>query len=178
MNSSTFVLFSSKVGLDIFSCGKKKEKVMETVKLNWKKDKQSNNLNISFRDCSITDVDADAVITVFTSSGDKPGGLSESIIKRAGNSVLDEIHRSENPKKVSENFVTKAGSLKCKYIIHCVCPKWANYDEGSKSECLKDLCNTVKRALFTACEKKLGSVALPPIGSGKLSTQWRQSLQV
>ena len=148
---------------------------METVTLDWKRGKHSKSLNISFPGCSITDVDADAVITVFTSSGDKPGVLSESIIKRAGNSVLDEIHRSENPKKVSENFVTKAGSLKCKFIIHCICPKWANYDEGSKSECLKDLCNTVKRALFTACEKNLGSVALPPIGSGKLSTQWQTS---
>ena len=162
------------MGQDIFFLSEKNpEKVMETIKLNWKKGKQSKNLNISFRDCSITDVDADAVITVFTRNGEKPGGLSESIIKRAGNSVLDEIQWGEKPKEVSENFVTKAGTLKCRFIIHCFCPKWANYDEGSKSECLKDLCNTVRLALSTACERKLDSVALPPIGSGKLSTQGR-----
>ncbi|XP_061194887.1 protein mono-ADP-ribosyltransferase PARP14-like isoform X2 [Saccostrea echinata] len=97
----------------------------------------------------------------------KAEGFSEAIIKEAGNEVVEEI-RANRQIKNNENLVTKAGRLPCKFIIHCACPRWENYDMGSKAECLKDLCETITKALLTACERGVKSIALPPIGSGKI----------
>ncbi|XP_062613013.1 uncharacterized protein LOC134274799 [Saccostrea cucullata] len=97
----------------------------------------------------------------------KAGGFSEAILKEAGNEVAEEI-KANRPIKNNKNLVTLAGRLPCKYIIHCACPHWENYDSGSKTQCLGDLYETVSTALITACERGVKSIALPPIGSGKI----------
>lgn len=113
---------------------------------------------------SVIQTNADAIISVYGDGSSR--GFSEAIIKAAGNTVFDEI-AANKPRKITENIVTKAGNLQCKYIIHCCCPKWDDYDKGSKRVCLNDLCITVKNALVAACDKGLKSVALPPIGLGR-----------
>uniref|UniRef100_A0A8W8MVM9 E3 ubiquitin-protein ligase n=1 Tax=Magallana gigas TaxID=29159 RepID=A0A8W8MVM9_MAGGI len=117
-------------------------------------------LTFSIYEGSVIQTNAEAIISV-----DGGGGLSEAIIKAAGNTVCDEIVANKT-RKLTENIVTKAGNLQCKYIVHCKCPKWNDYDNGSKKVCLDDLNITVKKALVAACDKGLKSVALPPIGLG------------
>ncbi|XP_062614140.1 macro domain-containing protein LA_4133-like [Saccostrea cucullata] len=111
------------------------------------------------------DSNVDAIVSIWDRS--KTGGFSEAIIREAGNEVAEEI-KAKRPIKNNQNLVTKAGRLSCKYIIHCACPRWENYDSGSKTQCLRDLYETVSRALITACERGVKSIALPPIGSGKI----------
>lgn len=118
-------------------------------------------LTFSIYEGSVIQTNAEAIISV-----DGGGGLSEAIIKAAGNTVCDEIVANKT-RKLTENIVTKAGNLQCKYIVHCKCPKWNDYDNGSKKVCLDDLNITVKKALVAACDKGLKSVALPPIGLGR-----------
>lgn len=120
-------------------------------------------LAFSIHEGSVIQANAEAIISVL--GGGSTGGLSEAIIKAAGSAVCDEIVANK-ARKLTENIVTKAGNLKCKYIIHCNCPKWNDYDGGSKRVCLDDLYITVKKALVAACDKGLKSVALPPIGLG------------
>lgn len=120
-------------------------------------------LIFSIHEGSVIQADSDAIISVL--GGGNTGGLSEAINKAAGNTVCDEIVANK-ARKVTDNIVTKAGNLKCKYIIHCYCPKWNDYDNGSKIVCLDDLYITVKKALVAACDRGLKSVALPPIGLG------------
>lgn len=121
-------------------------------------------LAFSIHEGSVIQANAEAIISVL--GGCSTGGLSEAIIKAAGSAVCDEIVANK-ARKLTENIVTKAGNLKCKYIIHCNCPKWNDYDGGSKRVCLDDLYITVKKALVAACDKGLKSVALPPIGLGR-----------
>lgn len=114
---------------------------------------------------SITKIKVEAVISVLDRG--KPGGLSAAILKEAGESVAKEI-RDNISRNTTDNLITKAGKLPCKYIIHCACPRWENHhDSRSKAGCLKDLCTTVKKALEAACHKGIKSIGLPPIGSGE-----------
>lgn len=79
---------------------------------------------------SVIHTNAEAIISVYAGGGSNRG-LSEAIMKAAGNTVFEEIVANK-PRKITENIVTKAGNLQCKYIIHCNCPKWNDYDNGSK----------------------------------------------
>ncbi|XP_062614148.1 protein mono-ADP-ribosyltransferase PARP14-like [Saccostrea cucullata] len=65
---------------------------------------------------------------------------------------------------VSKAFLSGAGQLKFKKIIHVVGPSWLEYT--NKLECLKDLARTVTNLLEKAKECKVRTVAIPTISSG------------
>ena len=63
---------------------------------------------------------------------------------------------------MSQVFVSSAGNLLCKQIIHAVGPQWQN---GSQNEA-NDLYDTVYNALTEASNRNLRQIAMTPIGAG------------
>ncbi|KAH3788710.1 hypothetical protein DPMN_166858 [Dreissena polymorpha] len=95
------------------------------------------------------------------------GGVAFYIAKAAGKKINDECQRFiANNKKVNvtENFVSGAGDLKYKAIIHAVGPQWYDYDDR-RDHCTRDLHNTVVNALEVAERKGWARIALPAISS-------------
>ncbi|XP_062619720.1 macro domain-containing protein LA_4133-like [Saccostrea cucullata] len=94
-------------------------------------------------------------------------GLSATIAWRAGPCMKKECKdyiKIYGTLPISKAFVSGAGQLKFKKIIHVVGPSWPEYTK--KLECLKDLARTVTNLLEKAKECKARSVAMPTISSG------------
>lgn len=119
---------------------------------------------------SIIKAKVDAIVNAANERLDNCGGVAEVIANAAGSEMEMEC-RSKMGKwskiKVSENIVTCAGKLPCRWIIHAVGPRWSNYSD--KEEALQNLYKTVVNILATASERQMKSVVMPPISSGQLT---------
>ncbi len=111
----------------------------------------------------ITREEVDAVVNAANSYLQHGGGVAGAIVRRGGRIIQEESNRlvKENgPVPVGEAVVTSAGSLKAKFVIHTVGPRWG---EGNEDEKLK---NAVRNALKRATELGLKSISLPAISTG------------
>ncbi|KAH3788635.1 hypothetical protein DPMN_166782 [Dreissena polymorpha] len=119
---------------------------------------------------SITElVEIDVIVNAANEHLAHGGGVAYYIAKAAGKKINDECQRFiANNKKVNvtENFVSGAGDLKYKAIIHAVGPQWYDYDDR-RDHCTRDLHNTVVNALEVAEHRGWARIALPAISSGK-----------
>ncbi|XP_062614147.1 uncharacterized protein LOC134275882 [Saccostrea cucullata] len=116
---------------------------------------------------SIIKAEVDGIVNAANDRLNNCGGVAEVISKAAGYEMERECReRMGNWHKirVSENVVTKAGKLKCQWIIHAVGPRWDGYT--NKENALMDLYKTVVNILKTASEHGMKSVVMPPISSG------------
>lgn len=98
-------------------------------------------------------------------------GLSSVIAKAAGKKMKDECmqYLVQNIKLQQGNTcVTTAGNLKhYSDVLHACAPSWT---ERENTECfIEGIINVIKNALISADDNGLRSVAIPAIGSGKLS---------
>ncbi|XP_053407075.1 macro domain-containing protein lmo2759-like isoform X2 [Mercenaria mercenaria] len=120
-------------------------------------------------EASITDVtDVDVIINATNDKLASGAGVAAVIARKAGIAVTNECSsfiRDNGALPVTENFVSTAGYLPFKGIIHVVGPTWSNYT--SRQKCAKDLFHTVINALTTARSKGWSKVAFPAISSGK-----------
>lgn len=113
----------------------------------------------------IADAEADAVCTSTNGRLSLVMGTGAAIRNRGGFEILracEEIVRSKEPQKLEPGsaYVTTAGSLPHKIVIHCVASDAAH----RSSDAIIDAC--VTSALLRADEHGCKSVAMPIFGTG------------
>lgn len=127
-----------------------------------------NGINTKIYQGSIVKARVGAIVNASNERLDNCGGVADVIAKAAGVEMEDDCRekiRKEKRIKVSENVVTCAGNLPCRWIIHAVGPRWDDY--FYKEKALDDLYKTVFNVLKTASESHMQSVVMLPISSGK-----------
>ncbi|WP_353686961.1 macro domain-containing protein [Thermodesulfovibrio sp. 3462-1] len=107
----------------------------------------------------ITERDTDAIVNAANNYLKHGGGVAGAIVRKGGQIIQEESDRIGFVPTGSA-AITTAGSLKAKYIIHAVGPKWG---EGNEEEKLR---NAVLSSLRLANEYKLKSISFPAISSG------------
>ena len=107
----------------------------------------------------ITDEEVDAIVNAANSHLQHGGGVAGAIVRKGGRIIQEESNKIGYV-PVGGVAVTSAGSLKAKYVIHAVGPRWG---EGNEDEKLK---NAVLNSLKKAQELELESISLPAISSG------------
>ena len=119
---------------------------------------------------SVTDVKGmDAVTNAANEKLMHGGGVAYYISKAAGKKMCDECNdyiTKYGAVKVTQNYVSKGGDMKCKGIIHAVGPKWYDY-RGRRTECARDVYQTIWNCLKVSEEHKWKKIALIAISSGE-----------
>ncbi|XP_061194322.1 uncharacterized protein LOC133202498 [Saccostrea echinata] len=115
----------------------------------------------------LLETDVDVIVNAANDKMLHGAGIAAAISRRAGPDMKKECKdyiQKYGSLPVSKAFVSGAGQLKFKNIIHVVGPSWTDYN--NKLECLKDLAKTVTNLLEKAKECKTKAVAMPTISSG------------
>jgi len=107
----------------------------------------------------LTEEKVDAIVNAANSHLKHGGGVAGAIVRKGGKIIQEESDRiGYTP--VGNVAVTSAGSLKAKYVIHAVGPRWGEGEEDKK------LRSAVYNSLKKAQELRLASISLPAISSG------------
>ena len=107
----------------------------------------------------ITEMDVDAIVNAANEHLKHGGGVAGAIVRKGGKIIQEESDRIGYC-PVGEAVVTTAGSLKAKFVIHAVGPRWGEGDEENK------LKRAVMNALKRGEEKGISSIAIPAISTG------------
>ncbi|KAK3586899.1 hypothetical protein CHS0354_017695, partial [Potamilus streckersoni] len=132
----------------------------------------SGRIKVSVYEASIVSLSGmDAIVNAANEDLKHIGGVAYHISKAAGGdmSALEiECHNYIKQKKkvdVTKNFMSSAGNMPYKGVIHVVGPMWSDYK--AKEECAKDLCLTIINVLIEADKRNFLKVAVPAISSGR-----------
>ncbi|MBF0523441.1 MAG: macro domain-containing protein, partial [Candidatus Omnitrophica bacterium] len=117
------------------------------------------NTELKIVKADITELSVDAIVNPANNQLVMGGGVAGVIRKKGGIEIENEAVR-KGPIKIGESIVTKAGTLKCRYVIHA-----ATMGMDFKTDQDKVRAATAS-ALQCAEELKLKSVALPALGCG------------
>ncbi|XP_052760162.1 uncharacterized protein LOC128202988 [Mya arenaria] len=127
------------------------------------------NLRVIVYKLSITETkDIDGITNAANERMMHGGGVAYYISKAAGKKMDDECKKyidKHGLLKVTENYVSGPGDIKCKGIIHAVGPQWWDYKDHY-DDCAKDLHMTIVNILEATKKRQWTSVALPAISSG------------
>ena len=107
----------------------------------------------------VTDLEIEAFVYYARPDLALGSGFGSAIALRGGPKVAEELKKL-GPLQTGEAVVTGAGTMKAKFIIHAVGPRFQEEDTEGK------LRATVLSALQRAEEKKIKRVAFPPMGAG------------
>lgn len=121
--------------------------------------KKINQATLRLERGDITDFEVEAIVFYAREDLKLGAGFGNAIAVRGGPSIQKELEQFGTA-KVTDVFLTGAGNMKTKYIIHAVGPKF-------QEEFLeKKLAETVANALRTAEAKGIQQIAFPPMGAG------------
>jgi O-acetyl-ADP-ribose deacetylase len=107
----------------------------------------------------LTQSDTDAIVNAANSNLQHGGGVAGAIVRRGGQ-IIQEESNMIGYVPVGHCVLTTGGSLKAKYVIHTVGPRWGEGDEEQK------LRNAVKNTLILAAENKFKTISMPAISAG------------
>jgi len=107
----------------------------------------------------ITELDVDAIVNAANAQLILGGGVAGAIRKKGGPSIQEECNKIGGT-TVGNAVVTGAGSLKARYVIHAVGPRYGEGDEDNK------LKSATWNSLIRATEKGCRSMAFPAISTG------------
>ncbi|XP_072026047.1 uncharacterized protein [Amphiura filiformis] len=129
----------------------------------------SEGIHIYVQKGDITQQVVDAIINPSDSTLSHKGGVSEAILKAAGDKYKEEcrdIIKHRGFLKPNEVVYTSSGNLPNKFVLHVSSPQFNSARPKSEnSDALKD---AIKACMRTANHSlKLTSLALPLLGSGK-----------
>lgn len=116
---------------------------------------------------NITMLQVDCIVNPANENLKNEGGCAYHISQAAGKEFDDDCRKVTKKIPITKNVITCPGKLPCKCVIHAVGPIWDDgYTAKEKEKCLEELMKTVYNVLQTADEKKMCSIAIPPISSG------------
>lgn len=111
----------------------------------------------------ICEQEVGAVITLIPQSLEYTGAINKAIFKNAGEEmdefVLDNMYKP----KAGDVYAVPGFNLPCKNIIFAVRPNWKSDFERED----KHLTACIRKSIVLAKCMLLGSIALPPLASGK-----------
>ncbi|WP_353684928.1 macro domain-containing protein [Thermodesulfovibrio sp. 3907-1M] len=122
-------------------------------------EKKINGKTLRIMIGDITERDTDAIVNAANNYLKHGGGVAGAIVRKGGQIIQEESDRIGFVPTGSA-AITTAGSLKAKYIIHAVGPKWGESQEEEK------LKNAVLSSLRLANDYKLKTISFPAISSG------------
>ncbi len=117
------------------------------------------NTTISVIKADITSLEVDAIVNAANNKLLMGGGVAGVIKKKGGQSIEDEAVK-KGPITIGASIATKAGKLKCKYVIHSAT---MGMDFQTDEDKIRASCAS---ALQCADELKIKSVAFPALGCG------------
>ncbi|MDI6851925.1 MAG: macro domain-containing protein [bacterium] len=118
-----------------------------------------NNRHITVVLGDITEEEVDAIVNAANSYLKHGGGVAGAIVRKGGKVIQEESDKIGYC-PVGSAVYTSAGSLKAKYVIHAVGPRWGEEKEDEK------LRSAVFSALKLAEELRCEKVSLPAISTG------------
>jgi len=121
--------------------------------------KESKKIEVKLIRGDITEEDVDAIVNAANNHLWMGVGVAGAIKRRGGEEIEKEA-MSRGPIPVGEAVVTKAGSLKAKYVIHAAV---MGQDLITNEEYIK---NATLNSLKRAEELKISSIAFPAFGTG------------
>lgn len=107
----------------------------------------------------LTESNADAIVNAANSYLQHGGGVAGAIVRKGG-SVIQEESDKIGYVPVGECGITSSGSLKARYVIHAVGPRWGEGDEHNK------LRSAIRNVLTLATSRGFRSIAMPAISAG------------
>lgn len=108
----------------------------------------------------ITEEECDAIVNPANSLGLMEGGVALAI-KLKGRKEIEKEAISKAPIKIGKAIFTKAGKLKCKYVIHS-----PTMEKPAQKIPLKNVKLATTAALNLAKKLKIKSIAFPGMGTG------------
>ena len=114
-------------------------------------------------------INVDCIVNSSNEEMNHKSGLAGVVSERAGQEMDKECERFIKDHKFLSSHntcVTTAGKLShYQYVVHVCSPVWSH--RKSIEDFIGDLSSVVANALVAADSKKMGSIAIPAIGSGK-----------
>lgn len=107
----------------------------------------------------LTEEDTEAIVNAANSYLKHGGGVAGAIVRKGGYIIQEESDKIGYV-PVGKAAITSAGSLKAKYVIHTVGPRWGEGDEDKKLE------SAIESVLSLAVKRNIRSLALPAISTG------------
>ncbi len=107
----------------------------------------------------LTQQNVDAIVNAANCHLQHGGGVAGAIVRKGGAIIQDESDRiGFTP--VGTAVITTGGSLKARWVIHTVGPRWGEGDEDRKLE------NAILSSLALAEERNLETISLPAVSAG------------
>ncbi len=130
---------------------------MEKIKIHAEIQVGRKNLRIIQGD--LTEQNVDAIVNAANCHLQHGGGVAGAIVRKGGTVIQEESDRiGFTP--VGTAVITTAGSLKAKWVIHTVGPRWGEGVEDRKLE------NAILSSLALAEEQGLETISLPAVSAG------------
>ena len=107
----------------------------------------------------LTEAPVDAIVNAANSHLQHGGGVAGAI-SRKGGTIIQEESNAIGYVPVGEAAMTTGGTLRAKYVIHTVGPRWGEGDEENK------LHSAIKSTLRLASEKAFATLAMPAVSAG------------
>ncbi|KAI0242563.1 Protein mono-ADP-ribosyltransferase PARP14 [Lamellibrachia satsuma] len=126
--------------------------------------KTPEGITLSLHKSDIVSQQVDAIVNSTTTLLDLDNGaLSASVLQTGGDTLQEECQKVA-PKgiKHGEVVVTSGGQLPCQFVVHGAASSWTD------DQCTEILGKLIANSLSTVHKKKLGSIAIPAIGTGVL----------
>ncbi|XP_026129258.1 poly [ADP-ribose] polymerase 14-like isoform X3 [Carassius auratus] len=123
-------------------------------------------VTVTVRKADICKISVDAVVNAANEDLKHTGGVALALLQAAGPSLQQycDLHTEVNgPLKPGDAFITDAGRLPCKYVVHAVGPRFSDSDRHTTVQRLK---RAVRESLNQASRKNCSSIAIPVISSG------------
>lgn len=126
-------------------------------------EKEIDNIKIKVIEGDITEEEVECIVNPANSYLQHGGGVAGAIVRKGGKIIQEESDRyirTYGPLPVGKATITSAGSLKARYVIHTVGPRWGEGDEENK------LRSAIISALELATEKCIESISIPAVSCG------------
>ena len=117
------------------------------------------NTNIRIIKGDLTESDVDVIVNAANSHLQHGGGVAGAIVRKGGRIIQEESNKIGFV-PVGNCAITTGGSLKARFVIHTVGPRWG---EGQEEEKLK---NAIRNTLALATEKGFNTLSMPAISAG------------
>ncbi|MGC8972225.1 MAG: macro domain-containing protein [bacterium] len=126
-------------------------------------EKEIDNTKIKVIEGDITEEEVECIVNPANSYLQHGGGVAGAIVRKGGRIIQEESDiyiRTYGPLPVGKAIITSAGSLKARYIIHTVGPRWGEGDEENK------LKSAIINVLELATKKGIKSISIPAVSCG------------